>query len=866
MYSSAQRYATELRDLVDDLRYEVEGGSLYFAVDPHEAYRFCFPGQSLASSNFRESDVDKVCDDQAALDELFSIDRSHIILREYLTEIEGLTHYYLRNTEAAQQSFSFLSALVDKAPGLRAEDSPEASLQEIERHFNIALALVLGQKRIGADRLAYTFDRLRKESSKQQVSRDISFVDSLSGPFDDETLADQIVKRFSTPTFRRKYRTETIASDARAISRLIRINVALDEQLKKGNERAHFRILYVSSAERSSEIFQLHEVRDLLVRDGGRKLSFLRSASYFLQYRVGMGRSQSQGDKAKLLNHFEAILGDLQYVDRPEVSTRLEESKCSECILITSSSTGAEGCSWARVCRRLADLEGSIASHRRGVQNLGLLAQIAQYGNEIAALKKSGNLKLDSYVALFNRAVQANRDEPALAERALNRIRELHLLFLKKREFRDFLTDAFLHLPEGPFLREGRDIVSSVIQYLPLYPSIPRGPYRNIVDLVVEYFRTPPNPADSVSGATGLEGIRTAYKCFLDLDIAMTGLLREHELVRCYLYMAFPKVEGDAEAHRHALAMRGIFGSHDGVEFSYVLLWTSRRLGRYEDGVEMANVAITQHPEDARLHHGLGLLYYSWAMSADHDRSIHINRAISSIQHALMLYQRYSPSNRELVAICHKDLALFHSEQSASELFAPEVARQDLAKLSLVIPEDEWYPMYPEFYHAKAQVLLAGSIDSNENRSAFREAHNAMLVAISLYNKPAFVSTLKEVERKLTGSSVPRIDIVRAPRADRTGAFEGLDELVGLVADVGGRSYAVVVYARTDKWYIQWFGGAAMLENCAPVWRVGVHVAQEYAALLVDPRFSPEPEIDTLPAADTLILASCRRQSYRERP
>jgi hypothetical protein len=83
-------------------------------------------------------------------------------------------------------------------------------------------------------------------------------------------------------------------------------------------------------------------------------------------------------------------------------------------------------------------------------------------------------------------------------------------------------------------------------------------------------------------------------------------------------------------------------------------------------------------------------------------------------------------------------------------------------------------------------------------------------------------------------------------------------ELIGGVAKVGHLTDCkVVLYARTNTWYVQPTVADPYTE-IDPVdgrWRASTHPGAEYAALLVKSSYKPVPTVDKLPAIGGGVLA-----------
>jgi hypothetical protein len=866
MNSPVDGLTSEVQDLIHDLTLEEAGIKIYYAVDADQIKDFCYPVDPRVGAPSK--DINELADDQVALEELFSSARKCFIPPEYEAEVEGLAHYLLREIETAQNSYAVLETLVRRAPDLASDSGRSEVLAEVEKHFTLAVALALGLHTYGGTRFLEVFRSIREKTADKAAKQHLAVIEHVSRGIDYQSFADRLMTAVRrNPEFGYKFRKMDQGSlkvDLTAIARLLMTNHALTEQFQQGKIATGLFILYVSSNARSRDIFTLPEVQHWFPIHDGRPVSLLRNASHFLHYRVVAGTVPSQGKISEILQGFQSILGDLHISRKIRDPQESDLTPCGQCVLRGESQSGLEGCSWAPVCSRVADLEQSIANHRRGVQNLGLLAQITKFSTTILPVRAGTSPKLAAYLSLFNRAVAQHRDQPEMAKESLERLRELQRLFVIKRRFKEFLADEFSHLPPGAFLRKGRDIVSSIVQYLPMYPRLNDEPRRRIIEIILEYFKAPPEALDRVAEPK-LEAIQRAYRAYTDLDIDQTSLTADHELLRCYLLMAFPSVEGDERAHMHAKEMYEYFGQKAGLEFLYVLVWTSRRQLRsgkdsqslFSEGEQWGLEGLRVSSNDPRFYHGLGLLHYSWAkMVSATEASRHIRRAIEYIQKALEQYLERGVGP-ELVAICQKDLALFFSDpDGGSERDIPK-AETALVQLQKSIPPEEWFPLYPEFFHAKAQVLFAvceqsGRLDSD----LALEAHDAAELALKMYDKDSFRATLEDINAKSRFVAFPRIRILRQPEEDRTGSFSGTGELSGFIVGVTpSMDYALVLYVRTDKWYLQWPGGTSKLIRCTPLWHASVHLGRRYAAILVTTNYIPLPIFYDLPSADKHVLA-----------
>lgn len=100
----------------------------------------------------------------------------------------------------------------------------------------------------------------------------------------------------------------------------------------------------------------------------------------------------------------------------------------------------------------------------------------------------------------------------------------------------------------------------------------------------------------------------------------------------------------------------------------------------------------------------------------------------------------------------------------------------------------------------------------------------------------------------------PSIEIMHIPPADKGGGRE-LDEIRGRVTGAGNQQQ-VVLYARSGAWYVQPFADQPFTKiGPESTWSNTTHLGTEYAALLVEPGYTPAPVTLTLPAPGNGVVA-----------
>ena len=103
----------------------------------------------------------------------------------------------------------------------------------------------------------------------------------------------------------------------------------------------------------------------------------------------------------------------------------------------------------------------------------------------------------------------------------------------------------------------------------------------------------------------------------------------------------------------------------------------------------------------------------------------------------------------------------------------------------------------------------------------------------------------------------PDIAITRVPSKgagpDRT------EPIAGTVSGVNVNECRVVVFARTNTWYVQPYAASpyTTISNDGK-WDTDTHLGDEYAALLVKPSYKPPPTTNTLPEVGDDVLAIVR--------
>ncbi len=103
-------------------------------------------------------------------------------------------------------------------------------------------------------------------------------------------------------------------------------------------------------------------------------------------------------------------------------------------------------------------------------------------------------------------------------------------------------------------------------------------------------------------------------------------------------------------------------------------------------------------------------------------------------------------------------------------------------------------------------------------------------------------------------NSAPWIAITSAAQAGEGELSMGT--IVGRSGSVNGSKNRVVIYAHTDRWYVQPYVSAPLTEiNADGSWSAVIHLGYEYAAMLVESDYDPPATTISLPEIRGKILA-----------
>ena len=475
----------------------------------------------------------------------------------------------------------------------------------------------------------------------------------------------------------KEYLETTVERDVLAIDHLAFLNRALASQPVTARSPRRL-VLYVSSARRTRFMFRQEQLLDLFPRVDGEVFSFYRSREdIFVQMVSGFDHG-SQGFVADV---FERLA---------------KGGRCDDCPLrIDTNEVKEIDCQWLNFCRSFTVKEGAI-------ENLGLYRAISDYWS--AKESRPKNPTQAAYIEFFRNLMKQGKVTAAVVGR---RITLTRFLLTTQSEF-VLGNDRKSAGPKPIPLRENRDEITSVDLYLPIAPRLTDVQYRRSFDSIIQYYHSSPLLTWNDWGA-----FEKSYRDYLDIDADDGGKSLEHEIIFCLLYLAFPRNEGDEEAWELAQSKLEISGGWR-TEFEYLLVWIDRRRRHFEQAYDRASEAIVNYRGDPRFFHGRGLANFAWYTEPEgrdswQRKGLSGQQAIQDVARAIELYHpEDSEIQKRLVAAARCNVAYFcvFDRSTAWGVYDVGRGRREIDLLKDMLPEDAWYPLYPEYYAAEAWVCF----------------------------------------------------------------------------------------------------------------------------------------------------------------
>ena len=111
----------------------------------------------------------------------------------------------------------------------------------------------------------------------------------------------------------------------------------------------------------------------------------------------------------------------------------------------------------------------------------------------------------------------------------------------------------------------------------------------------------------------------------------------------------------------------------------------------------------------------------------------------------------------------------------------------------------------------------------------------------------------------------PSIEITTVPK-DGPGGESPREDIAGKAQGADIAKCKVVIYAKTDQWYVQPFSDERALTDIdgKGEWKANISLGHKYAVLLVKPTYKPSATLGKLPAVGDDVLAVAEKDAKKD--
>ena len=692
--------------MVRDLGYiQKHKYRVIMAVDVYDLIEYCFPINP--TTRRQPIDPDDLAETQAGLSYLFSPESDErpavLLTPEYLNEFRRVIRAIERNSPSVHDKVEMIDAVIKAGNLQNISEQQKKDIEEVVKNsFQFLLAVMLNLHSTGVDRMRSLLDTVLLTSPLSAVHSD------------DRILIERIWQGYQRKHFnkilkilqqennqsdnRKKKSLQGLQDDAQAIDRLIYMNQEVE--LVRDRLKQRYLFLYVSSAFRSERLFAHKEIRDILPQVGNRKsFNFLRNRRQILAYVIYRSRS-----KKKLAERAGETINELRKLSRlsctlKEVRPLLEGKahRCHNCALDLKTPTR---CDNKNACLEIAANAKQLNQKQKEIINLNFYLEVSNYQHLLEADISEEFPAADSfkgYMDLFASVLKDSR----LRNIALRRMHERHMWITRWSKWMGSRHPALDASAED--LRSEMDAVRGIDQYLPTQPRFKSAECKQIMELILAFFRQPRRK----------ELVDEVFDKFHTVDPEKIG--DEYDLLQSYFYLVF-RFEGERihdEICKLLLPKKEQAEKRMWQECLYLLCWSARRFGLFDDSERFASEGRSSFPDDPRLHHGWALSVFAKHLKNEH--SMHsVDDAVEASERALELYK--AAKNKEQIAATHNNIAYMlaysvkHSdvrdhEHSLEKLIKARQHVDDLKKVTGIndVPgKDTQWADHPEYFHTEA--------------------------------------------------------------------------------------------------------------------------------------------------------------------
>jgi tetratricopeptide (TPR) repeat protein len=704
-----------------------EGWEIYFAIDPYDIGKFCFPfSPTSVLSNLRTDQIDDIARLQnGRYEAIYKISTRPILLKPYVEELEATrewakwSNFVPTNSQILDRYLTLLRIPVES----RSKQVKDVLTDLTRRDINSLIAIVTSIISIGLERLD---DVLNNRLIRESPDGTLEDAGLALGPRDhviskacavfDQYFWDQ-GQRHDKDTDRdvqwmqrsRDVIETNNRRDALAIDQILQLNEIYNPQNRL--------ILYLSSSPKSDELFGPKGLPRPLVN--GKPYDLVRTARDLFIYMVYRGDGDDPKENAKTaidkLNEVQTVIDDVETIREKfrDVSFTCEHCNRDETLPV---------CDFGKYCEGVLRQGEHIAERQEKNINLSMQKRLAQALESAQTTAKASRKEKHAFILnILSDVLQENKGNKAL--KAINQEMEANIRssLTKSRFLSTFVTSKPQEI--------GRQVSCYLNQY-PVRLEVTDPGLRNVLRGVI---------AMLPKARWSLESFYEAVGLYLKLD-ASWDPLAESELVRSFLYLILGANERANELADRYLSRKELSTRAVQREFMYLQCFTLWHSSGGQKAIEVADEGIKKHKRDGRFYHARSIIIgdlLARRQSHDYEWKDVIEAAKQSIE----LFKH--AKDNDMVAVNYNNLAFAHSSESLAGLDV-DLAVEYLQELIRRIPETEWDPNYPEFFHTKGSVLHAQYLAIRDPQLLI-DAHKAAARAYELFPEKIEHRELKEL-------------------------------------------------------------------------------------------------------------------------
>jgi len=717
--------AGRIDNLLQDQELLRDKWKIHFAIDPYDIGKFCFPfSPTSLLSQFKTTQIEEIARLQnGRYEAVYNLSTQPILLEPYVEELEShvdwakWSSYVPTKSELLDRYLQVLRIPTDKRP----KEVKEILKELTHKDISSLIAIVTGIVSIGVERLNDVLtNRLVRGSPDgplekvglNLVSRD-EVVSKAINIFENYFESVRSRKRGLKPS-RWADRSKEIIEinnrrDALAVDQLLQLNEIYNPK--------KCLILYLSSSPKSADLFGSAGISRPMVN--GKPYDLVRTAKDLFIYMVYRGDLEDPVQNAEVamdkLTELKELISNVERIrDRFKTVSLL----CEHC----NKDESLPLCELGSHCEGVLRQGEHIAQRQEANINLSMQKRLAQ-AIDNTRLDSKGAIE-DKYGQILKILSELIKDEHEL--KAINQEMEVNVQssITKMRFVSAFVTST------------PSEIGGQVSCYLNSYPvrlRVTDDDLRTIVECVV---RLLPKTSWSIDGF---------YECvgrYLKMD-ANWDIKAESELIRSFLYSILGESDKAKEIAERFLEDKE---TDDKIvrEFRYLQGFTLWHADEFKRAVEVADEGIKKYKKDGRFYHHRSIVIWDFLAKYPNETDYVWRDVVEAAERAIELFSK--AEDRDMVAVNYNNLACAYSSNSLAGVDS-DIAVRYLGELVQRIPEAQWDPDYPEFYHTKGGVLLATFL-TDKDESVLIDAYEAAMKAFNMFPEKLQHRELKEMIEK----------------------------------------------------------------------------------------------------------------------